>query len=41
MINPGVDYYTKALKINGRYTEKRKKTTLYKRPIKRILKPIY
>jgi len=38
-MNPGVDDYTKTLKINGKYSEKRKTTTLYH--IKRILKPKY
>jgi len=29
MVNPGVDGYTKT-KINGKYSEKRKKTTYWK-----------
>jgi len=42
MVNPGVDGYT-VLKpqINGKYSEKRKRTIPYKNTIKRILKPKY
>jgi len=40
MVNPGVDNYTKT-PIQRKISEKRKKTTTYWKPIKRILKPQY
>jgi len=42
MVSPGVDGYTVLTpRINGKYSEKRKKTTPYYKPIERILKLKY
>jgi len=40
MVNPGVHGYTKTTN-QGKYSDKRKKSTMYQKLIKRMLKPKY